>query len=198
MQRSGAAPRRGISTIAAVLDSAPSESSTTTRPATHGCARRNASTALPSNGRASSSGRSGRPARSSRFARRSSHHVGGGGGPPAFATGAGCDDVAHAAKDERAPAPAGDKPELARRVVAKYAFEAFPQWATAHPDTACPARIDELYEYVTDAERKDPWGQPYKMLCGDQLPRGARGIAISSPGPDGVHATSDDIKSWEE
>jgi hypothetical protein len=35
------------------------------------------------------------------------------------------------------------------------------------------------------------------MLCGQNLPPGARGIAVFSNGEDGKPNTSDDIKSWE-
>jgi hypothetical protein len=39
--------------------------------------------------------------------------------------------------------------------------------------------------------------QAYKMVCGKDMPASARGIAISSAGPDRKLGTSDDIKSWE-
>jgi hypothetical protein len=34
------------------------------------------------------------------------------------------------------------------------------------------------------------------MYCGANLPAGAHGLAIVSPGPDGKLGTADDVKSW--
>ncbi len=87
--------------------------------------------------------------------------------------------------------------ELAQLGVKKLAFEAYPTWAAAHADKACPDTIDELVTYVTPDSAKDPWGNAYKMQCGSSLPPGARGIAVWSLGPDGKDATADDIKSWQ-
>lgn len=80
--------------------------------------------------------------------------------------------------------------------VKKLAFEAYPQWAAAHPDTACPTSIDELLTYVPDASAQDPCGHPHQLGCGPTLPAGARGLAVSSLGPDGT-ASADDIASWK-
>jgi hypothetical protein len=35
------------------------------------------------------------------------------------------------------------------------------------------------------------------MLCGRDLPPGVQGIAVVSPGPDGVEGNGDDLTSWE-
>jgi hypothetical protein len=87
---------------------------------------------------------------------------------------------------------------LAKMTVQKIAFEAYPQWAATHPDKACPASIDDLKDALgSETSLTDPWGHPYKMLCGANLPKGARGFAVSSAGPDGADGTADDIKSWE-
>jgi hypothetical protein len=100
--------------------------------------------------------------------------------------------VAHA-RMRRVPT----KAESARIVVKKYAYEAFPQWAVSHPDNACPAKIADLDEFMLPAETKDPWGHVYVMSCGATLPKGAKGVAVMSTGPDGKAGTADDIKSWE-
>jgi hypothetical protein len=83
----------------------------------------------------------------------------------------------------------------AQAMVKQYAFEAYPQWAAAHPDQDCPASIDELATY-TSALPLDPWGHALVAQCGPALPAGAKGIAIHSLGPDGVDGTADDIRSW--
>ena len=91
----------------------------------------------------------------------------------------------------------GAQEKLAKRTVDTYAAEAFPQWAMRHPDKACPDRLADLDEYMQGASAVDPWGHPYEMLCGKNLPPGARGgIAVRSVGKDGVAGTADDINSW--
>ena len=89
------------------------------------------------------------------------------------------------------------KGDIARATVKKYAFEAYPSWSAAHPDKSCPDKLEDLNEYMNNKDIKDPWGGQYKMLCGQNLPAGAKGMAVQSPGEDGKEGTSDDIKSWE-
>ncbi|HEX8106625.1 MAG TPA: hypothetical protein VF516_02805 [Kofleriaceae bacterium] len=43
----------------------------------------------------------------------------------------------------------------------------------------------------------DIWGRPLKLLCGANLPPGAKGIGVLSLGEDGKEGTADDIKSWQ-
>lgn len=92
---------------------------------------------------------------------------------------------------------ASSKVEIAHDTVRKYAYEAYPSWSAAHPDKACPERLEDLNEYMNNKDTKDPWGGTYKMMCGQNLPAGAKGLAVSSPGEDGKDGTSDDIKSWD-
>ena len=80
--------------------------------------------------------------------------------------------------------------------VKKYAFEAFPQWAAAHVDKECPTSLTELDQYIPGASHDDAWGTPLRMMCGKDLPAGARGLAVMSFGPDKKEGTADDIKSW--
>jgi hypothetical protein len=87
--------------------------------------------------------------------------------------------------------------ELAKHEVQQYAFEAYPQWAVANPSKACPASIAELNEYTTRKDDLDPWGHPYKLMCGPTLPPGAKGVAVASAGPDGQFDTGDDVRSWD-
>ena len=90
------------------------------------------------------------------------------------------------------------KVDIAKATVKKYAFEAYPSWAAAHPDKSCPEKLEDLNEYMNNKDAKDPWGGQYKMLCGANLPAGAKGIAVQSPGEDGKEGTGDDIKSWDQ
>jgi hypothetical protein len=90
------------------------------------------------------------------------------------------------------------KVDVAKHVVRQYAFEAYPTWAMQHTDKDCPAKLAELTEYMQGTtDGKDPWGQAYKLMCGKTLPAGAKGVAVSSAGPDGKPGTADDINSWE-
>jgi hypothetical protein len=50
---------------------------------------------------------------------------------------------------------------------------------------------------MNNKDTKDPWGTDYKMFCGQTLPPGAKGLAVSSAGEDQKEGTSDDIKSWD-
>lgn len=88
------------------------------------------------------------------------------------------------------------KNDIARMTVNKYANEAYPSWSTTHPDKACPDKLEDLNEYMNNKDIKDPWGSPYKMLCGQNLPAGAKGMAVMSVGEDQKEGTGDDIKSW--
>ena len=85
----------------------------------------------------------------------------------------------------------------ATMAVRAYAFEAFPKWAASNPSTTCPARLEDLAAFISGADVRDPWGHRYAVYCGATLPTGARGLAVSSSGPDGKEGTSDDIASWK-
>ena len=88
------------------------------------------------------------------------------------------------------------KGDIAKATAKKYAYEAYPSWAAAHPDKSCPDKLEDLNEYMNNKDIKDPWGGMYKMYCGSTLPAGAKGLAVSSPGEDGKEGTPDDVKSW--
>lgn len=88
------------------------------------------------------------------------------------------------------------KIQLASIQVRQLAMEAFPIWARSHPEKTCPASLDELKDFTNMQELVDPWKHPLRMLCGADLPAGARGLAVYSLGADGQDGTSDDIKSW--
>ncbi|HEX4454299.1 MAG TPA: prepilin-type N-terminal cleavage/methylation domain-containing protein [Kofleriaceae bacterium] len=87
--------------------------------------------------------------------------------------------------------------DIAKMTVNKYANEAYPHWASEHPGKACPDSLQELNEYMNNKDTKDPWGSEYKMMCGQTLPPGARGLAVMSNGEDQKEGTTDDIKSWD-
>lgn len=89
------------------------------------------------------------------------------------------------------------KEDTTRIKVKKYAYEAYPSWSAAHPDKNCPEKLADLNEYMNENDSNDAWGKPLKMMCGETLPPGARGLAVMSLGPDGKEGTPDDLKSWE-
>lgn len=88
---------------------------------------------------------------------------------------------------------------IARATVEKYAYEAYGSWAQAHPDKGCPDQLRDLNEYMNNSDINDPWGNPYKLLCGTTLPAGVKtGIAVYSLGEDQKEGTCDDIQSWDK
>ena len=100
-----------------------------------------------------------------------------------------------------APAAGAGTPadsDRTRVLVKKLAYEAYPQWAIT-PSNAdkCPTVADLAAFIDQPADGRDPWGNPYTIRCGADLPAGVRGIAVASPGPDGQPGTADDLTSWE-
>jgi general secretion pathway protein G len=92
------------------------------------------------------------------------------------------------------------KGKLANIAVQKYANEAYTNWAADHTGKKCPASLSELNEYMNQDDAKDPWGNAYVMQCGENLPAGAKGIAVMSYGADGKaggEGDDADIKSWQ-
>lgn len=81
------------------------------------------------------------------------------------------------------------KGEIAIATARQYAYEAYPSWAAAHPDRACPVCLHELNEYTNNKSVRDPWGNEYQMSCD------GRGIVVQSVGEDGRSGTADDISS---
>lgn len=87
------------------------------------------------------------------------------------------------------------KEDIARSGVKKLAYESYPQWVSRPANTGkCPT-IAQLAEY--GGSLKDPWGAEYVIKC-QNLPAGAKGIAVLSKGADGSEGTPDDLKSWDE
>jgi prepilin-type N-terminal cleavage/methylation domain-containing protein len=86
--------------------------------------------------------------------------------------------------------------------VKKFANEAFPQWSMANPSKACPANLTELTKYMNDQgtdATNDAWGKPLKMYCGQAMPPGVSGFAVSSFGENGTddNGGGDDLASWK-
>jgi hypothetical protein len=76
--------------------------------------------------------------------------------------------------------------------VKKFAFEAYIEWESAHPDRPCPPSLSALTEFMNSKDIRDPWGRNYVMACGEH----GLGLFVVSPGPDGKLGTVDDIRSW--
>ena len=62
----------------------------------------------------------------------------------------------------------------------------------------CPSSLAELDRHTSAAMLRDPWGQPYKFVCGPGAPHG--GFGVYSVDPNGVDEhddpSSDDICTW--
>jgi len=95
------------------------------------------------------------------------------------------------------------KVDLTKLQVKEYADSAYLMWQKNNPSKACPASLGDLNEYTNRKMKdgkpdiSDSWGNDMVMMCGQNLPPGARGLAVYSVGEDGKPNTSDDIKSWE-
>jgi hypothetical protein len=108
-----------------------------------------------------------------------------------------------------APHASAGPAALTKRKFERYAFEAYPSWAAAHPGKNCPDKLSDLNGYMDSNDVSDAWGRPIKMLCGTNVPIDRRamvfvrkdgkagGIAFLSAGEDGMEGTDDDVKSWE-
>lgn len=81
--------------------------------------------------------------------------------------------------------------------VNKYAYEGYPSWSASHPEKTCPDKLSDLNEDINGDDINDAWGHPIVMQCGQDMPSGAKGIAVHSLGPDGKDNTCDDIESWD-
>jgi general secretion pathway protein G len=91
------------------------------------------------------------------------------------------------------------KVQIAKIAADKLANESYVEWGQSHTGKQCPDKIDELTALQNADDANDPWGRPYKMFCGSNLPAGVKGgIGIASDGADGKEGTPDDIKSWEK
>jgi hypothetical protein len=84
--------------------------------------------------------------------------------------------------------------DVGRAIAQDYA-RAYPAWAAAHPGVVCPQRLDDLQPYRSSTETRDPWGHPFRMLCGPKH-GGDRVLEVSSAGSDGKQGTDDDVTSW--
>ncbi len=77
------------------------------------------------------------------------------------------------------------------RTIAQEYSRAFPKWLAAHPNTACPSRVEDLHPYMQGAkETIDPWGQPFRLRCNSGT------LEVWSAGRDGKPDTKDDVTSW--
>jgi hypothetical protein len=84
--------------------------------------------------------------------------------------------------------PCASRERVAYVTAAKLAFEAYGEWAVAHPDSICPTSIYELTSVLGEVAG-DPWGRSFRMICTDDR------VVIVSAGPDGIFGTSDDISN---
>jgi hypothetical protein len=89
------------------------------------------------------------------------------------------------------------KVKLARLQASQLATEYYRRWAMAHVDKACPDSLDELTKFSGAPAMKDPWEQPFVMVCGPTAPPAAKGFGAVSLGRDGKQDTPDDIRSWD-
>ena len=79
--------------------------------------------------------------------------------------------------------------KLAQWELNTYVTEAFPQWAAANHETACPRDLLELNRHRVFLHAVDPWGSPYQFFCTNGV------LSTRAAGPDGRYDTTDDLAS---
>jgi hypothetical protein len=89
------------------------------------------------------------------------------------------------------------KAQIAEHTMRRYTTEAYPLWLAANPGLRCPPDLAALASYLSQDDAVDPWQQPYRVLCGADLPAGAKPLALVSSGPDQRPDTEDDLRSWK-
>lgn len=87
--------------------------------------------------------------------------------------------------------------DVAKLKAEKYK-EAYTIWSASNPGKKCPATLADLQQYMDAKDDKDPWGNPFKMMCGASAAAGSTGFEVMSPGQDGKEGTADDIKTWDD
>lgn len=92
------------------------------------------------------------------------------------------------------------KRDIAKLGADRIANDWYPRWAVKSPEKQCPDSLQELAieAGASPSDLTDPWGSPYKFLCGHNMPPSVRGgIGVYSTGEDKRDGTPDDIRSWE-
>lgn len=95
------------------------------------------------------------------------------------------------------------KVETTKMRVNRYTTDWYIRW-NMKAEKPCPDSLLEVARAVDtnakESETLDAWKQPLKFMCGDNLPAGAKGIAVYSVGENGKDEHdvpgSDDIRSW--
>lgn len=87
------------------------------------------------------------------------------------------------------------KQQVARRAMQDLAG-GYASWAKVNPGKSCPADAEELGRAIGRTPAEDPWGMPYRVLCGSSLPPQTGGLGLFSSGPDQLPNTADDVRSW--
>ncbi|MCE9579071.1 MAG: hypothetical protein K8W52_38470 [Deltaproteobacteria bacterium] len=84
----------------------------------------------------------------------------------------------------------GSKPRSASFDIAKYAWDALPNWR-ADTGRLCPPDLSALNVYRNNDDVRDPWGRPYAFLC---LVTSGRAVGfVASAGEDREFGTDDDL-----
>lgn len=84
----------------------------------------------------------------------------------------------------------------------KTAFLMLKEYDSAHTrwvadnEGDCPDKLEDLLKYTNKKDTKDPWGTPFIMKCGDDVPTDSH-FGVISAGPDKKEGTDDDIHSWD-
>ena len=82
------------------------------------------------------------------------------------------------------------------RLMTQDYVSAYGRWVADNPSESCPDGLADLKEYRNKKDDKDPWGNEFVMLCGDDAPEDVD-FGVMSMGADGKDGTDDDVHSWD-
>ena len=97
----------------------------------------------------------------------------------------------------------GESKEKIAKLAADKFVSDYGAWSMKYTDKSCPDDLGEIAKHTGKdpiEDTKDPWGTPFKMYCGGEVPPGVPGgsIGVQSFGADKQPDTADDIMSWKK
>ena len=72
--------------------------------------------------------------------------------------------------------------DIARLAVDQWAYKDVPMWQALNSGKGCPESLQTVAQSLSNgqADIQDPWGTPYELLCGTNLPSGVTGLGVMS------------------
>ena len=77
---------------------------------------------------------------------------------------------------------------MAQSEMKQLVWQAYPRWLIQQPEATCPGTAAELFAYTHQTDLRDPWGNPYVVICVADA-----GIQVASAGQDRQLGSNDDL-----